>query len=272
MRGVSRHYFLPRPLLWMNDEVCHGSFSRKLWDLLSDKCEEGDGMCLSMHVWLRTPTVSVCLCVWLYAYVRTHACICTCHKQTSICASNTAGLWWHVPVQPPIAWRSLTLSLTQSHTYAHMYSPYKRSSKTFFNQIPFPLAFSCCSLCLSPPTSQFPFSFPAPPAMFPRSHLSSWVTACKNKKCGTTTITWGASLDHGPSVKTCLPVALFTIHSHTITTDNSPKSYVQQYMQRFGKGPFVRASQHMPFATCALSSRRPPVERGIGVSGQRVQR
>lgn len=81
--------------------------------------------------------------------------------------------------------------------------------------------------------------------MFPRSHLSSWVTACKDKKCGTTTITWGASLHHSPYLSgphaqqkhACLSLCLPSIHTPPPQT-KSPKSYAEQYMRRFGKSPF----------------------------------
>lgn len=62
---------------------------------LTNEYELGDWLRVTLYAY----SVFVCLsadeCVWLCAYVRTHVCICTClciHKQTSICAFNTAGL------------------------------------------------------------------------------------------------------------------------------------------------------------------------------------
>lgn len=79
--------------------------------------------CSLTNVKRETGCVRLCMCirpqclfVWLCAYVHTHACICTRHKQTSICASNTAGLWWHVPVQPPLPGE---VSVSHSHTVIH---------------------------------------------------------------------------------------------------------------------------------------------------------
>lgn len=52
--------------------------------------------------WTRLQSVSVCgsvhMCTHTHTCVRMGMCV---HTQTSICASNTAGMWWHVPVQPP---------------------------------------------------------------------------------------------------------------------------------------------------------------------------
>lgn len=87
------------------------------------------------------------------------------HTQTSICASNTAALWWHVPAQPPIAWRNLSLKHSRALTQTHSLSSLKEKNYILLLSLTYPSPF------LSPHTTRFT-SFLSPRLL--SSHLSSW--------------------------------------------------------------------------------------------------
>ncbi len=113
---------------------------------------------------------SVCVRVTIWPYVHTHACICTClcvHKQTSICASNTAGLCDGMSRYNPHSlekYLSLSLSLSslplsQSYTYELTYSLYKQALKHSLIKF-FPLLLSLTAVSIHPPL--FPSLPPLP--------------------------------------------------------------------------------------------------------------
>lgn len=105
---VSRRYFLPWPLLWMNDEECHGSFSTKHWDLLSKKCEED----VSVYA-CDAYSVCVALCICAHTCMHMHTSI---NKPPSVPPTqlDCDGMSRHNPHSP-----ENSLTHTESYTYAH---------------------------------------------------------------------------------------------------------------------------------------------------------
>lgn len=191
------------------------------------------------------------LCLCGCAYVHTHACICTCHKQTSICASNTAGLWWHVLVHPPHSLEKFLIH-TQSCTCAHTYSIF--SNLSILENIPWPkYSSSCFCLLQSSFISSQSLIFPSL-SQLPLPCFSGHTFQAELQPARTRSVALLQSPEEFLSTiaclqkHVCLSLCFPSFHTppppshNNNNNNNSPKSYSQQYMRRFGKGPFICAS------------------------------
>lgn len=139
-----------------------------------------------------------------------------CHKQTSICASTTAGMTWQVSVKRPSPGESSVFDL---HSVLHLGALSNILQPFFFSIFLLILLSHRRDFLNPPPRHTHPHL--ASQAMFLWSHLSGWVTACKDQKCGTT-MTWGASL-YQACLRKCPCVALYTPF-HTLTPPRALKA------------------------------------------------
>lgn len=185
---------------------------------------------------MHKPTVSA------RVYVHRHACIWNM-PQTNLhlCLHHSWNDMTSLS-KTSIAWRELCLSLTLSATLG---CSLQHSSAKFSN-----LSYYLTTgiFWILPPLTH------TPPPCFP-GHVSL-VTPFKLSYSLQGPEVW--HYNHlrcfslpSMSAKMSVCCSVYTL-SHTNTT-NSPEGTTQQYTKRFGKGPFICASQHMSFTTSAHS-------------------